>query len=822
MGLRIRWAVDNHNSTQQLIQYALIFSFVFWPGAVGAVEVVRVPADAPTLENAAAIVADGGIIEIAAGTYESPSGGVQLGNLSKSFTVRAAQGAVVTISGAGIKPVLLFRNSVPVTAHTIVFEDLIFSDGYSITNGIAGGVTLSKAVATFRRCTFLNSTSNASVTGGGGAAVFTDSIAHFSDCVWSGNSATNEGGGLRVGDGSRAYIHESQFNGNRVDLPHHRTTAAGGGLHITNSSVWVSNTRFNQNRAGYVGGALYIIGSWVEPVGNPSATVDVANCTFVENIATPDATVSPPSPTAGGGFHAEDQSTARIFNSRFENNTADTGGGVSVYRAIVEIDDSIFDSNVAVVTGWGGSGLGGAIGGTSNDAADESTDFGAINRRSSSVTVRDSLLVGDPLATATKGGCIFLDGDSNRAFGVGGMAQMGTVAENRASLTVERSIFSGCGATKSPQGEGNGGGIGVSLTNLSMVDSLFTGCSTSGQWSGGAAIRALILCDVTVSGSTFAGNTGDWTGAVNISGSQVSISDSKFFANELVNGNEGSALFTSGEQSIYGQDNAVSGTVSGCTFSRNENTAIGESDFDAGPKNDLVYNDSDFYTVPPTGRTVFHNWLVGAKTVSGLNALTVTRTAGNTDKSTIDNSDLSSVPEIGTLLAAPPLVLSIHASGDSAAPSTTWLGYAWEGGTATIDGSGLGSSHTGVLTADAGPHTLTVGSEQYQVTVFAPASPSAVLTANPLAIAGGGTSNLEFALTSSTFLGASLDRDVASTLAGSSGFEIVQPLATRTYTFFGLAEEGGAVAEATVWVDESPPDFIFQDGFESGNTSAWN
>ncbi len=812
---------SDHRLIRPTVRLVLLFYFTVVSVVAGAVDIVRVPADAATLENAAAIVPDGGIIEISAGSYESPVGGVRLRNLGKSFTIRAAEGAAVTLTGAGVNPVLRFRNSVPITDHTIVFEDLTFSNGHSTTDGIAGGVTLSRAVATFRRCRFENSSSDALVTGGGGAAVFTNSTAHFIDCVWSGNSATNEGGGLRVGEGSSAYIHRGQFIGNRVDLPNHRHSAAGGGLHITNSTVWLSNSRFYQNRAGYVGGGLYIIGTWADPVGTPAAMVFVANCSFIENVASPDATIVPPSPAVGGGLHAEDQATASIFNSRFENNTARAGGGLSAYRAIVEIDDSVFDRNVAVVTDRAGSGVGGAIFGSSNDGADATTNFGEFNRRPSSVTVKDSLFFGDPQATATKGGCIFLEGDSNRTFGVGGMEQMGSISENRASMTVEGSVFTGCGATKSDQGEGNGGGMLVGLTNLSVTDSLFTGCTTSGQWSGGAAIRALILCDVTVNGSTFAANTGDWSGAVNISGSQIQMIDSKFFDNQLINGTQGSALFTGPEQSIYGQNNDVSGTVSGCAFSRNENIAVGESDFDAGPKNDVVYDDNDFYTMPPTGGLVFSNWLTGTETVSGLNGLTVLRAVGNTDKSTVNNTDLPSVSEIGTLIAAPQSVLSTHASGDPTPPATTWLGYAWEGVSASINGSVLGN-HSGILAAVAGPHTLAVGSEQYPATVFAPASPSATLVPDPRAIAGGETSDLDFALTSSTFLGASLDREVTSILGGSTGFRTVQPVATRTYIFYGLAEEGGAVAEATVWVDEVPDDTIFQDGFESGDTDAWS
>jgi hypothetical protein len=105
-------------------------------------------------------------------------------------------------------------------------------------------------------------------------------------------------------------------------------------------------------------------------------------------------------------------------------------------------------------------------------------------------------------------------------------------------------------------------------------------------------------------------------------------------------------------------------------------------------------------------------------------------------------------------------------------------------------------------------------------TITSVSSPHATLTANPIAISAGQQSQLSWNLSSGTFVDAEMDQGTRITPA-TSGSVQVSPSATTTYRIFVATEEGGSVAEATVWVDEDPPS-IFSDGFESGNTSAWS
>ena len=69
--------------------------------AGSANRLVRVPQDAKTFAVALGQVADGGVIELAAGVYPTPQSGFLISNPRKGFTVRAASGATVAARSSG-------------------------------------------------------------------------------------------------------------------------------------------------------------------------------------------------------------------------------------------------------------------------------------------------------------------------------------------------------------------------------------------------------------------------------------------------------------------------------------------------------------------------------------------------------------------------------------------------------------------------------------------------------------------------------------------------------------------------------------------------
>lgn len=789
--------------------------------------VVRVPQDAATLQAAFGQVPDDGIIELAAGTYTAPSGGWLLASPGKSFTVRGAQGAQAILSGAGIDPILQIIHSAPETDDTFVFENLVVEDGVSTENGLAGGITLTRSTATFANVVFRDNSSQASSTGGGAVAVFTDSNGHFFDCTFSNNDAVNEGGGLRVGGNSTAYVHRGRFEGNRVNLPGHRRSSAGGAIHITDSEVWITNSRFVGNEAAFVGGAIFALGTW-NATAAPATSVLIANSSFVENANDPDpGTTAPPSPPTGGALHGEDDVLVRIYNSRFEKHSSVIGGTFGQYRSRLELYDVTVRDSVATGDGSTG-GTGGVLVASSNDVSNATTNNGAINRPSAELLIEGSLFQGTDLDTGSsqnnslKGGCIFVAGDTNRAYGRGGVDADGTPASNRAQVEIRDSVLYDCVAARETDtpGTGTGGGLNLSLSDLTLADVLLANNQGSGATgTSGGGMRVVTESSIDLDRTTVAYNkVGLRGGGALYNGSTVSIADSSFFGNENESGEQGHAIWAEPGINTFGTENFdIDGTVVRTTFSDNMDIMIRDEDRAAGPKNEIVYNDNDFFP-ESSGARVYRDNVAGvARTVAELNTLVVTRNpgVGNTVKSTVDNTELGSRPNLGALLAVPPRILQVPAVDEPGGATDAFLGFAWNsGGSATLDGAPLLVDHD-VRTAGAGNHTLSVAGVDFSASITTAPVPSSSFAAVPPTL--GSPVDLEWSTDAGRFLAVTIDRG-RSPAQAASGSVTVDPDVPKTYRLLVVTEEGGAFATVT----PGNVGDIFADGFETGTTSEWS
>jgi hypothetical protein len=764
---------------------------------------IRVPSDVPDLQSAINQINDGGIIELAAGTYYSPEGGFRISNMGKGFTIRAAPGAMVYLDGTGSRDILRLMNTDVALGRPIVFENLTFRNGLSQTDGIAGGVTLHYAQATFKNCVFQNNRGNQPTTGGGGTLVALYSTAFFLDSTWSGNSAKNYGGGLAVNEQATVYIHNSQFINNRTNLPNHLPQAAGGGLHVGNSTVRVTNTRFEGNQAGYVGGGMYARGDWT----GSGANVIVMNSTFVNNQAVRDASVSYSLPTEAGALHVEDLTTTKVYNSRFVTNSAHTGGGVVTYRAYLEIYNSVFQGNRATATG-AATGFGGAIMALSNDTPAD----GGTNRRSAYLKVEGSLIQGRYGSVTTvgqTGGGLYAAGDSNRMYGQNGVGQQGDAATNRATVIIRNTAFydTDVQETVGAPGTGVGGGLTVDLVNLTMENSIVARADAFGVTnSSGGGMAILDQSSATITNSTFARNTSQMFGAgIFVQGSALTMTGGHLIANEISPGvsepiwtSYGAAVFASPDT---GRNLAVTGTIQNVIISSNIGLPIFDDDRTSGPINDLRYNGNQIYSTT-FGDQIYTDSIAGycCKTVAQLNSLVVSRSNGtSTDKSpNNDNVALGSAPIVGAILAVPSSVLATNASGDSAPPTTSYLVYAWSGGSATLDGSPV-SDYAGLSSyTSAGAHTLSVGGTPFLATISQGITPTITAQANPAQIPQGSTATLSWSITG-TFSDMAIDQGVAVTAAPDGSVQVA-PTTTKTYYFYGVTQEGGAVTSVTVTV----------------------
>lgn len=677
----------------------LILSLVCALPALGAprkAKVVRVPKDAKSLPDAIRLVKDGDVIELAAGTYMAPSKGFTISNLPKAFTIRAAQNATVILDGKGTATILRIKNGNRGRGKRVTFERLIFQNGFSRTEGDAGAATISAGEARFVNCKFLNNSASGRTTGGGAVRAINGSEAVFVNTEWRGNSSANRGGALEI-NASTVAIEGGSFIENRTNPPGHKPTSSGGAVHVVDGTLRVSDARFERNQAGWVGGAIYAFGKFGEPANVPKSDLTVVRSTFVENAAINHPGTPLVHPTQGGAFHVENQTTLRLQHSHVLGNQALLGGGIDNYRAIVEVTGSQFQWNRAIQgTALGG---GGAIFAVSNDTAAD----GAINRRTSSVTITDSFFQGGTgQPAAHTGGCVTAGGDASRAYGQNGASQMGTLDENRARLEVRRSVFADCDVQQQNGGGGFGGAIQANLANLILEDSMISESDARGSGSGGGggvSVQGESMASIVR--TTFARNTaGNAGGALHVGGSTINVSQCRFFGNQggsssVLSQSKG-VIFTAPLLSPQRPRN-VSGTVADSVFSQNTGLAVWDMDPASPATNEVRYVNNQFFETT-FGDRVYVNTRSAS---GGVNAAGMNNLDGNSG-----NVRLFSAPVAGTLLAAPSVV-------GTGAPATagTFLHFAWSGRSASLNGQPL-ATKSGIAQGGPGVHTLVVDGTQ--------------------------------------------------------------------------------------------------------------
>ncbi len=778
-------------------------------------------------------VPDGGVIELAAGTYTPPADGFLILNPNRSFTIRAATAGTVFLDGAGSEKIFRFiiNNATP---GAVVFEGLTFRNGSSTQPAFGAAMTLEGAFATFIDCVFDSNANTSAGSGSGAVGIRGGSTALFLRSTWQDNTSLTSGAGAAIVTDSTMWCHECQFLRNRNNLPGHGLTATGGGFVVTSeSSVYLSNSRFEDNEAGFAGGAFDVKGAFDETT---PARVVAANSTFVGNLAQSDPGVVTNSPTAGGVANVEDNAVAQFYNSRLIDNTAQFGGAIGAYRAVVEVYDSVLRGNFA--TGRASTNStprGGAVFAISDDSAADPQNLPTVQ-----VLIRDSLFhglvsqaEGTQSAAAHTGGCVYTSGDIFRHVTQG----QGTQAENSASLDIAGTAFVDCDVEDLIAIGPQGGGVFTELAVVTVDDSLFIDGDASAAQNpvSGGAIALNRFSDATLTDTTFAANSSDQRGgAIAALGSEMVVDNCTFFKNAV----PGASASSSRGAGVYSgpQDGAglgAGGVVRNSLFVENSGLAIFDDDRTDGTGfyNTVTYENNDFFETA-FGSTIFRNTVEGLADVAGLNAMVVDRGGGNTtDKAPLnDNTELGTAPTVGALLAVPPGIIDTVAGGDPETATESFLAYAWCGDCAELDGAGLGSN-TGLMETTTGAHGLMVfdnagctGTPDLDLvaTVAQAPTPTATLSANPVMIMSGGTSQLTWGTPSGTFLESALDQDEG--LQGTaSGSVNVSPSLTTNYTFFTLTEEGGATAQEKVFVDEDPPTGeIFVDGFESGDTSAWD
>lgn len=241
------------NSFRFALAPLLIVSSLFLPTPTAA-RMWQVPSGAPTIQAGIDSCAVGDTVVVACGTYEEHDLAMKSG-----IVLRSESGIpeCVTIDAQQQGRVMLCEDADESTA----FVGLTFTGGLAEGSGAAGyggGVYCTHTSARFLRCTFLN-------------------------------NAALAGGGMRVRM-SDPEVYRSRFIDNRVDQD-------GAGMCCTSGSPFISYCLFQDNAAGWWGGAMEITGHELSAV--------VTNCTMIGNSAV----------HAGGAIFSGDQCPFILSNS---------------------------------------------------------------------------------------------------------------------------------------------------------------------------------------------------------------------------------------------------------------------------------------------------------------------------------------------------------------------------------------------------------------------------------------------------------------------------------------------------------------------------
>ena len=257
-------------------------------------------------------------------------------------------------------------------ADDVVIRECEFNDNSATLYGGAIVVFLNRDPVTIENCTFnaneaeyggaISAKSNASVTGcefeqnsadyGGAIAYEGNAGVTLTNCVFSDNSAKNDGGAI-YGDFGGFYPRATNctFSGNSADR-------FGGAIYGKLSLSPMTGCTFSNNSAGW-GGAIY----WTET----GLTSDIVNCVFSGNSANNDGGAilcdggvlsftnclfsANSAKHDGGTIYCQNSSSVTATNCTFSRNNAEGYGGV------IDCGDSDATLNNCIL--WGNTAYGG-------------------------------------------------------------------------------------------------------------------------------------------------------------------------------------------------------------------------------------------------------------------------------------------------------------------------------------------------------------------------------------------------------------------------------------------------------------------------------
>jgi hypothetical protein len=291
-------------------------------------------------------------IQFAPGVTSITLAGEQI-DLTKSVTIGGPVGAsLVQISGNQTSRIFQVTSGI-----TVQLNDLKLVNA-KVLGGNGGAVVNFGGTLSVSRCVF---NSNSATDGAG---LFSSGTTTISDSTFTGNTATNAGGGIanqgklsvsgsallentsgqgggaivNVGASAILSISSSTISGN--------TAIGGGGLYNLAATATVSTSTISGNHSQATGGGIR---------NDVGSSLTILNSTISGNSAGTD----------GGGVSSENNSTVSIVNSTFSANTAGMfGGGINLASNTLKATNATITNNRADADG-DGIGKGGGVYNTS-------------------------------------------------------------------------------------------------------------------------------------------------------------------------------------------------------------------------------------------------------------------------------------------------------------------------------------------------------------------------------------------------------------------------------------------------------------------------
>lgn len=501
--------------------------------------------------------------------------GSQLPAITETLTINGPGASLLTISGNNLVRIMA------VNAGTLNLSNVTLANGngigvnggairnnatlvvtnttfYSNTTEGNGGAVSNNGTASFANSSFISNTSPFTLTGGFGGAINSGAGAislMITNTNFYTNSAAIDGGGVRVGLGT-ATIVNSTFSGN--------SAPDGGGIQTGNSATLaVSNTSFYSNTASNSGGGINI--------GLTKMTI--ANSTFSGNSA-----------QSGGGI--QNNGTLTLTSGTFTGNIASYGGGIFNYLAAANITNTNFYSNTAI----NGGGINNDTNSTlmlisSSLSGNQATNGGGIyNNTSGTATLTSGVLTGN---TALYGGGINNSGGTlsltdtnlytNTVTGDGGglynqsngkltvtnstifanqASNGGGLVNNGSTLMINNTTLMSNTATS---GSGGGGGLyNVTGGVLTIINSSILGNQAMSTGGGGGTVNN--FSTLTISNTTFTGNTASLGGGIDNLGGTLAITSTNFYTNSAT---DGGGLYNRNSGALFLTSSTLSGNLAG-------------------------------------------------------------------------------------------------------------------------------------------------------------------------------------------------------------------------------------------------------------------